>query len=136
MTSETTSTTYTTTAPTDVKDAEKAQVGWIVEGKFFSKNSYADEAAVKAVVGADKTVSAAYIATQETTAGTVTTVTENNEAGNGWTVLDGDTSSIPNTRIPTLPSTGSTGTYAFTVIGVAVLGVAAVMVIKGRRKEK
>ena len=47
-----------------------------------------------------------------------------------------ETTYIKNTRIPTLPSTGSTGTYAFTVIGVAVLGVAAVMVLKGRRKEK
>ena len=45
------------------------------------------------------------------------------------------TTYIKNTRIPLLPSTGGIGTYAFTVVGVAILGVAATMVLKGRRKE-
>ena len=44
------------------------------------------------------------------------------------------TTYIKNTRIPRLPSTGGIGTYLFTVIGVAILTVAAVLVVRGKRK--
>ena len=48
---------------------------------------------------------------------------------------DVKTTYIKNTRIPVLPSTGGIGTYIFTIAGVAILGVAVVLVLKGRRKE-
>ena len=53
--------------------------------------------------------------------------------------LDGGTTVtttyIKEARIPKLPSTGGIGTYVFTVAGVAILTVAAVLVIRGKRKE-
>lgn len=42
---------------------------------------------------------------------------------------------IPNTKMSNLPSTGGIGTYIFTVIGIAVMAIAAGMFLVSRRKR-
>lgn len=49
------------------------------------------------------------------------------------TKTKGDTVYIKNTKVPGLPSTGGIGTYIFTIIGVAIMAMAALMF---RRRNK
>lgn len=59
------------------------------------------------------------------------TVTRTDKTGLGWIEYTPD---IPNTKTPSLPSTGGIGTYLFTIAGVAIIATAAFMLIF-RKKE-
>ena len=47
-----------------------------------------------------------------------------------------ETTFIKNVKLNTLPSTGGTGTYILTIIGVAVFALAARLAIAGRKKTQ
>ena len=46
-----------------------------------------------------------------------------------------ETYDFKNTQISKLPSTGGMGTYIFTIVGIAVIAVAAGMVVVSRKKK-
>lgn len=60
---------------------------------------------------------------------------ENGEVKEINTTGDPETFYVKNTKMNNLPSTGSTGTYIFTIAGIAILAAAAYLVINGRKKK-
>lgn len=94
-TATTTKRTYTTDQPSE--DAQS--VGWLLNGVFYTTKP-------------SDTAQAAYLASETTTTGTVT---KDQGEGAGTVLLD---TTIPNTKVSELPSTGGIGTTLFIVGGV------------------
>lgn len=115
--------TYTTEQPS--KDA--VQVGWIKDSVFYAMDEFTAETA--AAGGYE----AAYLDSENTTTSTGVTVTINQGVGSGTAMLG---TSIPNTKLSTLPGTGGIGTTIFTIGGCAIMIAAAALFFAGRRKEK
>lgn len=115
--------TYTTEQPS--KDA--VQVGWIKDRVFYAMDEFTAETA--AVGGYE----AAYLDSENTTTSTGVTVTINQGVGSGTAILG---TSIPNTKLSTLPGTGGIGTTIFTIGGCAIMIAAAALFFAGRRREK
>lgn len=115
--------TYTTEQPS--KDA--VQVGWIKDRVFYAMDEFTAETA--AAGGYE----AAYLDSENTTTSTGVTVTINQGVGSGTAILG---TSIPNTKLSTLPGTGGIGTTIFTIGGCAIMIAAAALFFAGRRKEK
>lgn len=115
--------TYTTEQPS--KDA--VQVGWIKNDVFYAMDEFTNETA------AAGGYQAAYLDSQNTTTSSGVTVTTNQAAGSGTAMLD---TSIPNTKLSTLPGTGGIGTTIFTIGGCAIMIAAAALYFAGRRREK
>lgn len=107
---------YTTEAD---KSMNGIQVGWILDGVFYSE---------KPSDGAK----AAYVESETHTTTTLETVEENDKAGNGTTLL-GEV--IPNTKMSALPSTGGIGTTIFTIGGCLIMIVAAGLFFASRKKS-
>lgn len=114
---------YTTESPS----TDAVQVGWIKDGVFYAMDEFSKE---EAAVGG---YHAAYLDSENTTTSTGVTVTTNAGAGSGTAILD---TSIPNTKLSTLPGTGGIGTTIFTVGGCAIMIAAAALFFAGRRREK
>ena len=138
---------YTTTQPTT--EGYTAQVGWLVGGtsgdEFYqlgdfpvdewTYNETAHTLTHKTTGQVIENAWAAYIdPDKHVKADTVTeeTVTRADTTGLGWVEY---ATGIPNTKIPSLPSTGGIGTYLFTIAGVAIIATAAFMLIFRRREE-
>lgn len=115
--------TYTTEQPS--KDA--VQVGWIKDRVFYAMDEFTAETA--AAGGYE----AAYLDSENTTTSTGVTVTINQGVGSGTAILG---TSIPNTKLSTLPGTGGIGTTIFTIGGCAIMIAAAALFFAGRRREK
>lgn len=115
--------TYTTEQPS--KDA--VQVGWIKDRVFYAMDEFT---AATATAGGYE---AAYLDSENTTTSTGVTVTINQGVGSGTAILG---TSIPNTKLSTLPGTGGIGTTIFTIGGCAIMIAAAALFFAGRRKEK
>lgn len=115
--------TYTTEQPS--KDA--VQVGWIKDNVFYAMDEFTAETA------AAGDYQAAYLDSVNTTTSSGVTVTTNQSAGSGTAILG---TSIPNTKLSTLPSTGGIGTTIFTIGGCAIMIAAAALFFAGRRREK
>ena len=115
--------TYTTEQPS--KDA--VQVGWIKDGVFYAMDEFTDETA------AAGSYQAAYLDSQNTTTSSGVTVTTNQAAGSGTAMLD---TSIPNTKLSTLPGTGGIGTTIFTIGGCAIMIAAAALYFVSRKKTE
>lgn len=114
--------TYTTEQPS--KDA--VQVGWIKDSVFYAMDEFTAETA--AAGGYE----AAYLDSENTTTSTGVTVTINQGAGSGTAILG---TSIPNTKLSTLPGTGGMGTTIFTIGGVVIMISAAGLFFANRRKN-
>ena len=115
--------TYKTEQPS--KDA--VQVGWIKNGVFYAMDEVAAETAT------ENGYQAAYLDSENTTTSSEVTVITNQGAGSGTAMLG---TSIPNTKLSTLPGTGGIGTTIFTIGGCAIMIAAAALFFAGRRKEK
>lgn len=115
--------TYTTESPS----ADAVQVGWIKDGVFYAMDEFTKEEAT-----ADG-YQAAYLDSENTTTSSGVTVTTNQAAGSGTAMLG---TSIPNTKLSTLPGTGGIGTTIFTVGGCAIMVVAAGLFIASRKKAE
>lgn len=107
---------YTTNAD---ESMNKIQVGWILDGVFYSEKP-SDNA------------KAAYVKSETHTTTTLETVEENDKAGNGTALLD---EVIPNTKMSALPSTGGIGTTIFTIGGCLIMIVAAGLFFASRKKS-
>ena len=119
---------YTPTKPTKAGYTE--QVGWLVGAapntEFYQLADYPtalDDSWVAAYIDPDKHVFEKTF-TEETV--------ENKENNGGWITIS---EPIPNTKTPSLPSTGGVGTYIFTIAGVAILATAAFMLIFRKRED-
>lgn len=115
--------TYTTEQPS--KDA--VQVGWIKDSVFYAMDEFTAETA------AAGGYQAAYLDSANTTTSTGVTVTINDGEGSGTAMLG---TSIPNTKLSTLPGTGGIGTTIFTIGGCAIMVVAAGLFIASRKKAE
>lgn len=115
--------TYTTESPS----ADAVQVGWIKDGVFYAMDEFTKE---EAAAGGYQ---AAYLDSENTTTSSGVTVTTNQGAGSGTAMLG---TSIPNTKLSTLPGTGGIGTTIFTVGGCAIMVVAAGLFIASRKKAE
>lgn len=115
--------TYTTEQPS--KDA--VQVGWIKDSVFYAMDEFTAETA------AAGGYQAAYLDSANTTTSTGVTVTINDGEGSGTAILG---TSIPNTKLSTLPSTGGIGTTIFTIGGCAIMIAAAGLFFATRKKAE
>lgn len=115
--------TYTTESPS----ADAVQVGWIKDSVFYAMDEFTKE---EAAAGGYQ---AAYLDSENTTTSSGVTVTTNQDAGSGTAMLG---TSIPNTKLSTLPGTGGIGTTIFTVGGCAIMVVAAGLFIASRKKAE
>lgn len=115
--------TYTTESPS----ADAVQVGWIKDSVFYAMDEFTKE---EAAAGGYQ---AAYLDSENTTTSSGVTVTTNQDAGSGTAMLG---TSIPNTKLSTLPGTGGIGTTIFTIGGCAIMVVAAGLFIASRKKAE
>jgi len=149
---------YTTTKPTQTKPYDYTkQVGWLVgptpsstpvtngtTGEFYQLADYplgdwtynsTNHTLTHTSGQVIKNVWEAYIDpgthVKTTLVDQTETVTREDDTGLGWIEYTPD---IPNTKTPSLPSTGGIGTYLFTIAGVAIIATAAFMLIF-RKKE-
>ena len=106
-----------TSYTTDPKDTDGKQVGWILNNKFY-KNKPSEDA------------KPAYVKSTNTTTSTSVT-TSTNGAGTVATLVN---TTVPNTQMSQLPSTGGMGTYLFTIVGVVLMTCAAGAFFVSRRK--
>ena len=51
------------------------------------------------------------------------------------TIIEENETQIPNTKTPGLPSTGGMGTYIFTILGVAIISVASILLYVSKKKR-
>lgn len=124
VTTKTTGATITTEYTSNIDEAtEKTQVGWLKGNVFYDMNNKPS--------GSDTEVLAAYVKGTTTTTATSTSFTENQAAGSGTFTL----SDIPNTKTPSLPSTGSIGTYLFTIAGVALIVFAGYVLMRDKKQK-
>lgn len=130
-TSATTTTTKSTerTAYTSIKPAapNDQQVGWLKDNKFYAMDEFTQQQATDS----NGTILPAYLSAHTATE-EATTFTETNTAGAGVVAM----TDIPNTKLGELPSTGSIGTYLFTLIGVAATALAIGLVLVGKKRRK
>ncbi|MBR1529181.1 MAG: LPXTG cell wall anchor domain-containing protein [Oscillospiraceae bacterium] len=75
--------------------------------------------------------SVAYVKSAETTNNNEEFTTEQGEGAGVYTVGE-----ITNTKLTKMPSTGGAGTYVLTIVGVAVFGTAAAIILKDNGKKK
>lgn len=123
-TTTTSSTTITTEYTSNIDEAEvKTQAGWLKDNVFYNLDNKP--------AGSDTEVVPAYIKGTTTNTSSSTSFTSNTGGGSGTIMLD----DILNTKTPSLPSTGSIGTYLFTLIGVAVIAFAIGLVIVTKKKR-
>ncbi len=71
---------------------------------------------------------------EKTSTYTATYKKENKTVTNVTVTGDSATTEIKNTKISQLPSTGGMGTYVFTIVGVAIMAVAAGLFIANRKR--
>lgn len=115
------------TYTTESSSADAVQVGWIKDSVFYAMDEFTKE---EAAAGGYQ---AAYLDSENTTTSSGVTVTTNQAAGSGTAMLG---TSIPNTKLSTLPGTGGIGTTIFTVGGCAIMVVAAGLFIASRKKAE
>lgn len=137
---ETTRRTYTA----DVDEAIKSeQIGWLDEDDTFYKLDTAITYGGRETISVDtgKVLVPAYLKTETTTTNSeeftqtnpgTGTVTELKNVTNGDGV---NVTSIPNTKLSSLPSTGGIGTTIFTIGGCAIMIIAAALYFATRRKS-
>ena len=94
-------------------------VGWILNGVFYAVKP-SDDAQPAYATGDAKTSESLTVETIQN---------DNAVAGAGANYIE-----MPNTKTPNLPSTGGMGTYIFTIVGVAVVAIAAAMLIFRRKR--
>ncbi|MBQ8975535.1 MAG: isopeptide-forming domain-containing fimbrial protein, partial [Oscillospiraceae bacterium] len=89
------------------------------------------------VKGTDGTWSAAGSATYTNTSRTVIDNVTSSDYGKVTEVITTETNptEIINTKVANLPSTGGIGTYIFTVVGVAVIGIAVTMLVMSKKRS-
>lgn len=112
--------TYTTTKPSD----DALQVGWIKKGVFYSFDEVGENS---------DGYQPAYLENEKTTTASETTFTKNPDKVGGTAMLD---TSIPNTKLSTLPGTGGIGTTIFTIGGCVIMVAAAGLFIASRKKSE
>ena len=95
------------------------QVGWILNGTFYSEKISED-------------AKAAYVKSETQTTTTVETIDKNENSSGAGTVLMTD---ITNTKMSALPSTGGIGTTIFTIGGCLIMIVAAGLFFASRKKS-
>jgi len=102
---------------------EKKQVGWLTtDGTFLDLNTPEKER---------NGAVAAYVKTTTSTTATDSSFSKNTGEGSGTSLLG---ESIPNTKLSKLPSTGSIGTYIFTLCGF-VLMVSAILFSRHKKQK-
>ncbi|MCI9338382.1 MAG: LPXTG cell wall anchor domain-containing protein [Lachnospiraceae bacterium] len=129
-----------TTNPDEAVKAE--QIGWLdVKNNFYPLDAEVSEGE-NGVVSAEtgRNLVAAYLKTETTTTNEETFISSNPGAGTvtslkNLTTKDEGTT-IPNTKLASLPSTGGIGTTLFTVGGCAIMIIAAGLFFATRRKAE
>ncbi len=97
------------------------QIGWLKDNKFYAMDEF---------TAATTDVLPAYLkATTKTE--TSTTFTETNTGGSGVVQIE----NIKNTKLGELPSTGSIGTYLFTIAGVALIVFAGYVLMRDKKQK-
>jgi len=119
----------------------KAPAGYSINSKVYkvqfvpTYNADGTMASYKVLIDGTEVVNYTYTAAKDTTPATVAAVySSTKKTADGATVIQ--TTEIRNTQLSNLPSTGGMGTYLFTIIGVAVMALAAFMFIQNRRTKK
>ncbi len=96
------------------------------DGSFYVK---VDETGIHLLVKGNGTDPAQWSAAQSGTTGDVLNFTAEQD-GNSWTAIVGNPAGV------VLPSTGGTGTGAYTIVGLTILLCAATLLLLRRRSER